>query len=57
MGRGGKGLLGKQAFERLLYSQLIAFDREQIVTALFVEDLSGGFLLRVNGVSQHQLAV
>jgi hypothetical protein len=36
--------------------RLIAFDREQKVAALVVEDLLGGFSLRVERVGQHDLA-
>jgi hypothetical protein len=36
--------------------RLIAFDREQKVAALLVEDLLGSFSLRVERVGQHDLA-
>ena len=56
MGGGGKSLFGEQAFEGLLDGPLVAFDREQIVASLLVEDLPGGFILRVERVGQHDLA-
>ena len=56
MGRGGKGLLHKQAFECGLDGRLIAFDREQIIPALLIEYLACRFILRVKRVGQHDLA-
>ena len=56
MGRGGKILFGKQAFEGFLDGQLVALDREQIVATLLIEDLLRRFNLRVEGIGQHDLA-
>ena len=56
MGRGGKTLSDKQVFEGGFESRLVALDREQIVSASFVEHLLRGLILGVHRVQEGDLA-
>ena len=56
MGRGGKSLFYKQAFECVVDGRLVEFDREQIVATLLKDNLPGRFILGVDGVGDRDLA-
>ena len=48
--------MGEPAFKGFLEGQLVAFDREQVVAALVVENLPRGVRLGVERVGQHEFA-
>jgi hypothetical protein len=53
VGAGGKTLRGQQRFQVFEEVFLIFFDRQQIVSAAFINDLLHRFHLGVGGIGQH----
>ena len=53
---GGKGLWFKQALESALEGGLVAFNRQEVIAPLLVENLLGALHLGVQGIAQHDLA-
>ena len=52
VGRGGKTLFGEQRFEGLVKGRLIAFDRHEVISPAFKENLLRGLMVGVERVAQ-----